>query len=103
MQSFTVKVNQVVTAGQDIGMSGDYGAPGGAHLHFGISDAVSGTDFGTYANPWHTANPLDFLPANYDPALEKTSSESCQTADIQDKSDYGFAMYKTKGSFDVYK
>ncbi|GEM_PF-912665 len=103
MQSFTVKVNQVVTAGQDIGMSGDYGAPGGAHLHFGISDAVSGTDFGTYANPWHTANPLDFLPANYDPALEKTSSESCQTADIQDKSSYGFAMYKTKGSFDVYK
>jgi hypothetical protein len=101
MSAITINNGATVTKGQRIGTSGEVGAPGAPHLHFGISD--SATAFGTYANPWHTANPLDFLPADYSDALEKTSALSCKTSNIKTNSDYGFAKYKISGTFSMYK
>ncbi len=101
MSSITINNGDTVTKGQRIGTSGEVGAPGQPHLHFGISD--SSTYFGTYANPWHTANPLDFLPADYSDLMEQTKSLSCKTSNIKGNSDYGFADYKTKGTFSMYK
>jgi murein DD-endopeptidase MepM/ murein hydrolase activator NlpD len=100
MSSITVSNGATVTKGQRIGTSGEVGAPGVPHLHFGISDSSS--SFGTYANPWHTANPLDFLPADYSNALEKTSAMSCKTSSIKGRSDFGFAKYRTNGTFNMY-
>lgn len=101
MSSITVSNGQAVTKGQRIGTSGEVGAPGSPHLHFGISDSAS--SFGTYANPWHTANPIDFLPNDYSPALLTTSNNSCKTSVIKPRSDYGFAKYQTLGTFTMYK
>ncbi len=101
MSSITVNNGATVTKGQRIGTSGEVGAPGQPHLHFGISD--SATYFGTYANPWHTANPLDFLPGDYSDLMEQTKDLSCKTSNIKDNSDYGFAKYKTNGTFSMYK
>jgi len=101
MSAITINNGSIVTKGQRIGTSGETGAPGQPHLHFGISDSL--TYFGTYANPWHTANPLDFLPADYSDLMEQTKSLSCKTSNIKDNSDYGFAKYKTYGTFSMYK
>ncbi len=99
MQSFAVTSGSV-TAGQLIGKSGEVGAPGAPHLHFGISDSAG--SFGIYANPWHTANPLDFLPAD-DPVFETRGNQSCKTADIKDDPSYGFSQYRSQGAFSEYK
>jgi hypothetical protein len=95
-------VGKPVTAGQRIGISGATSPTSIApHLHFGISD--SKTLFGFYSNPWHTANPLDYLPNDYDPALLKDGGRSCLTKDIINQPDFGFNLYKSQGTFDAYK
>ncbi len=101
MSAVSVQNGTTVTKGQRIGTSGEVGAPGAPHLHFGISDSASA--FGTYANPWHTANPLDFLPNDYAPALLTNGSYSCKTSTIQSRNDFGFAKYRTNGTFSMYK
>jgi murein DD-endopeptidase MepM/ murein hydrolase activator NlpD len=104
MSSITVKEGDSVTSGQQIGISGEVGAPGAAHLHFGISTNATGDNWGTYANPWYTINPLDFLPNDYSPALLKDDNTgSCLTKDISSRSDFGFAIYKIKGQYAAYK
>jgi murein DD-endopeptidase MepM/ murein hydrolase activator NlpD len=101
MSSISVKDGDKVTRGQRIGTSGEVGAPGAPHLHFGISD--SETYFGTYANPWHTANPNDFLPKDYSPALETNGSYQCADSVLLKRADYGLQKYLTKGTFDYLK
>lgn len=104
MSSISVSVGDSVTAGQQIGVSGEVGAPGAPHLHFGISTSATGDNWGTYANPWYTVNPLDFLPNDYSPALLKDDSTgSCLTKDIKTRSDFGWSLYQTKGQYAPYK
>jgi hypothetical protein len=102
MSTISVSVGDTVKAGQQIGVSGDVGAPGAPHLHFGIS--TTNDRFGTYADPWATVNPLDFLPNDYSPALLKDDNTgSCLTKDIMGRPDFGFNIYKTKGVDPRYK
>lgn len=102
MGTISVSVGDKVTAGQQIGISGDVGSAGAPHLHFGIS--TSKDRFGTYADPWATVNPLDYLPNDYSPALLKDDDTgSCLTKDIINRTDFGFAIYKIKGVDSRYK
>lgn len=103
MHMSKITVGKTVEKGQQIGVSGDEGAPGAPHLHWGITDDPTGDNFGVYANPWHTANPLDFLPADTPKALFRTDDYSCKTDSIRNRSDFGLKKYKTKGSFPQYK
>lgn len=102
MSSFDTKtdVGNHVDAGQKIGTSGEVGTVGAPHLHFGIS--TSGSRFGTYADPWATVNPLDYLPTNYSPALTKDDDTgSCLTQDIKGKPSFGIpTQYRANGGTD---
>jgi murein DD-endopeptidase MepM/ murein hydrolase activator NlpD len=102
MSSITVSEGDTVTAGQQIGISGEVGAENAPHLHFGIT--TDPARFGTYADPWATVNPLDFLPNDYSPALLKNANGgSCVTSEIKGQKGYGFDIYKVKGSYALYK
>lgn len=100
MSSFSVKQGDSVTAGQQIGISGEVGTEGAPHLHFGIT--TSSARFGTYADPWATINPLDVLPNDYSPALLKDDDTgSCLTQDIKGKSGFGIpTAYKQNNGAD---
>ena len=104
MASFK-KRSGTVEAGEVIGMSGSAGtrAP---HLHYGISDNIRGRsydDFGTYDNPWHTANPVDYMPDNVDPALTRSPSGSCKTDALKKRGVSGLKLYKQRGTFGEYR
>lgn len=102
MSSITVKEGDTVTAGQQIGTSGEVGSINAPHLHFGIT--TDPARFGLYADPWATVNPLDFLPNDYSAALLKNANGgSCVTSEIKGQKGYGFDIYKVKGTYALYK
>lgn len=99
MSTISVKQGDSVTAGQQIGISGEVGAPDKPHLHFGITTDLK--RWGVYADPWATVNPLDYLPNDYSSALLREDAGSCLTKDIKGKTNYAIpATYRANGGTD---